>query len=240
MVNKEDTTAGPRPNPGSGATIARQTTLYFEYLKSIGIEYVEPAFYDPEAFAAEKETELEALSKEVAACSKCPLYKGRTRAVFGTGSQNATLMFVGEAPGAEEDRQGKPFVGRAGKLLTKMIQAMGFAREEVYIANVLKSRPPGNRDPLPNEAAACEPYLIRQIGIIKPAVICALGAHAAKTLLKTSEPIGRLRGRFHDYHGTPLMVIYHPAFLLRSPAYKKEAWKDLQILRNEHNKIVKR
>lgn len=240
MVNKEDTTAGPRPNPGSGETIARQTILYFEYLKSIGIEYVEPAFYDPKAFTAKKETELEALSKEVAACSKCPLYKGRTRAVFGTGSPDADLMFVGEAPGAEEDRQGKPFVGRAGKLLTKMIQAMGFAREEVYIANVLKSRPPGNRDPLPNEVAACEPYLIRQIGIIKPAVICALGAHAAKTLLKTSEPIGRLRGRFHDYHGTPLMVIYHPAFLLRSPAYKKEAWKDLQILRDEHNKIVKR
>jgi DNA polymerase len=120
-----------------------------------------------------------------------------------------------------------------------MIEAIGFAREDVYIANVLKSRPPENRDPKPDEVAACEPYLLKQIEIIKPAFICALGAHAAHTLLKTAEPIGRLRGRFHDYHGTPLMVIYHPAFLLRSPAYKKEAWKDLQILRDEYNKSVR-
>ena len=230
-------------------TIARQTVLYFEYLNAIGIEYVETAAYEPppppekrtdQRRAASQEAQLAALAKEVESCTKCTLYKGRTTAVFGTGNPDATMMFVGEAPGAEEDRQGKPFVGRAGKLLTKMIEAIGFTRAEVYIGNVLKSRPPGNRDPLPTEVAACEPYLIRQIEIIRPAVICALGAHAARTLLNTGEPIGRLRGRFHDYHGTPLMVVYHPAFLLRSPAYKKEAWKDLQLLRDEHNRAVQK
>ena len=221
------------------ATVTRQATVYFEYLKAIGVEYVEPAFYKPEEAADGKVSQLAALSRQVDNCKKCLLHKSRTQAVFGTGSPDAALMFVGEAPGAEEDKQGKPFVGRSGKLLTKMIEAIGFTREDIFIANVLKSRPPENRDPKPDEVAACEPYLIKQIEIIKPAFLCALGAHAARTLLKTAEPIGRLRGRFHDYHGTPLMVIYHPAFLLRSPAYKKEAWKDLQILRDEHRKSVR-
>ena len=229
-----------KKNPRQGMdNAARDALVYFRYLKAIGIDYVERAPYEQVPAKPESKGELSSLFREVAECSRCPLYKTRTNPVFGSGNENATLMFVGEAPGAEEDKQGLPFVGRAGKLLTKMIKAIDFEREEVYIANVLKSRPPGNRDPLPNEVAACEPFLVRQIEIIKPAIICALGAHAARTLLKTSESLGRLRGRFHDYHGTPLLVTYHPAFLLRSPAYKKEAWKDLQKLRDEHNKIVK-
>lgn len=250
MVNGADIQADHHSDRPGDTTIARQTALYFEYLKAIGIDYVETAVYEPPPQpkkrspapkeVASQEEQLAGLSGEVEACTKCPLYKGRTKAVFGTGNPDATMMFVGEAPGAEEDKQGKPFVGRAGKLLTKMIEAIGFTREDVYIANVLKSRPPGNRDPQPTEVAACEPYLLRQIEIIRPAVICALGAHAARTLLNTGEPIGRLRGRFHDYHGTPLMVVYHPAFLLRSPAYKKEAWKDLQLLRDEHNRAVQK
>ena len=232
-------------NLARGANLAKGATVYFEYLKSIGVEYMEPAAqvapaaHEPEPIAKGKASQLASLAWQVDSCEKCSLHKSRTQAVFGTGSVDASLMFVGEAPGAEEDTQGKPFVGRSGKLLTKMIEAIGFAREDVYIANVLKSRPPENRDPKPDEVTACEPYLLKQIEIIKPSFICALGAHAAHTLLKTDEPIGRLRGRFHDYHGTPLMVIYHPAFLLRSPAYKKEAWKDLQILRDEHNKTVR-
>jgi DNA polymerase len=145
------------------------------------------------------------------------------------GNPDADLMFVGEAPGADEDIQGVPFVGRAGQLLTKMIEAMGFARDDVYIANVLKCRPPGNRNPEPDEIATCEPFLFQQLASINPQVVIALGAFAARTLLKTDSPISRLRGRVFDYRGAKLIPTFHPSFLLRSPGYKREAWDDLKL-----------
>ena len=162
-------------------------------------------------------------------CTRCGLHtQGRKQIVFGVGNPGADIMFVGEAPGADEDLQGVPFVGRAGQLLTKMIEAMGLSRDEVYIANVLKCRPPNNRDPQPDEVASCEPFLFQQIASIQPKVIVALGAFAARTLLKTQDPISRLRGRVFEYRGASLIPTFHPSFLLRSPGYKREAWDDLK------------
>lgn len=169
-------------------------------------------------------TELETA---VRTCTKCQLHATRTQTVFGVGDRHARWMFVGEAPGADEDRKGEPFVGRAGQLLNAMLFATGLKREEVYIANVIKCRPPGNRDPQPEEVAQCEPYLLRQIDLIRPALIVALGRHAAHSLLKTEAPLARLRGQRLSYHGTPLIVTYHPAYLLRNPADKRKAWDDL-------------
>jgi DNA polymerase len=172
---------------------------------------------------------LQEIRADLGDCTRCKLHtQGRRQIVFGVGNPNADVMFVGEAPGADEDIQGEPFVGRAGQLLTKMIEAMGFARGEVYIANVIKCRPPGNRDPEPDEVASCEPFLFRQIESIRPKVIVALGAFAAKALLKTTDPISRLRGRVYDYHGAKLIPTFHPSFLLRSPNQKKYAWDDLK------------
>ena len=148
--------------------------------------------------------------------------------VFGTGNPQASLVFVGEAPGADEDQQGLPFVGRAGQLLTKIIEAMGFRREDVYIANILKCRPPNNRNPLPAEIRVCEPFLIQQLMAISPKIICALGTFAAQTLLKREIPITVMRGKFYDYHGIPLMPTYHPSYLLRNPSAKKQVWEDVQ------------
>jgi uracil-DNA glycosylase family 4 len=182
--------------------------------------------------AGERAVVLASLAAEVAACTKCPLLaSSRTRTVFGEGSPTARLMFVGEAPGADEDRTGRPFVGRAGVLLTDMItKGMGLAREEVYIANVLKSRPPENRTPLPDEVGHCLPFLERQIDIIRPEFLCLLGKAAVSALLETALPMGRLRGRWHRYRGIPTVVTWHPAYLLRNPAAKKESWDDLQML----------
>ena len=172
---------------------------------------------------------LQALAEEVAACTKCGLCEGRTQTVFSDGSPTADLVFVGEAPGENEDKQGVPFVGRAGALLTDIIvKGMQLQREDVYICNVIKCRPPENRDPSLDEKQACEPYLVRQLELVQPKVICALGGHAAKTLLKTDESTGRLRGRWHFYHGIPLRVTYHPAYLLRSPSEKAKTWADIQ------------
>ena len=171
---------------------------------------------------------LEQIAQAIGGCTKCPLHTTRTHTVPGEGAPQARLMFVGEAPGAEEDRQGRPFVGAAGTLLTQMIVAMGLKREEVFIANVLKCRPPGNRDPQEQEVAACLPYLRAQIGLVRPQVICSLGRHAAHALLACKDPIGSLRGRFFEYQGTPLMPTFHPSYLLRSPGEKPLAWKDLQ------------
>lgn len=172
---------------------------------------------------------LDTLREEVVACTRCPLHESRTQTVFGTGNPHAELVFVGEAPGHDEDVQGKPFVGRAGQLLTDIIEkGMKLTRDDVYICNVLKCRPPANRDPLPSEVEMCEPYLIRQLEIIKPKVICALGKWAAQTLLKTDVPIGKLRGVWHFYHGIPLRATYHPAYLLRNPADKRKTWDDVQ------------
>lgn len=169
-----------------------------------------------------------ALEAEVSACTKCPLHQTRTQTVFGVGNRHAKWMFIGEAPGAEEDRQGEPFVGKAGQLLNAILFAMGLKREEVFICNVLKCRPPGNRDPQPEEVAQCEPYLIRQIELIQPKLIVALGRHAAHSLLKTEVPLGKLRGQQLSYHGTPLFVTYHPAYLLRNPADKRKVWDDMR------------
>lgn len=171
---------------------------------------------------------LEAVRLELGECRRCSLADLRHSIVFGEGNPQADLVFVGEAPGADEDAQGRPFVGAAGQLLTKIIAAMGLAREDVYICNILKCRPPGNRDPLPGEIAACEPFLIRQLAAIGPKVICALGGFAAHTLLKSEAPITVLRGRFHRYQGIPLMPTFHPAYLLRNEGAKKQVWEDVR------------
>ena len=166
------------------------------------------------------------------ACMRCKLCAlGRTQIVFGVGHSKARLMFVGEAPGEEEDKRGEPFVGRAGQLLTKIIEAIGLSREQVYIANVIKCRPPNNRNPDPDEVAACEPFLFRQIDVIQPSVIVPLGKFAAQCLLKTTDPITRLRGRRFDYRGTTLIPTFHPAYLLRNPSAKREVWDDMKLVR---------
>ena len=166
------------------------------------------------------------------ACTRCKLHSlGRKQVVFGVGNPNADLMFVGEGPGADEDEQGEPFVGRAGQLLTKIIEAIGLTRDEVYIANVIKCRPPGNRNPEPDEVATCEPFLFRQVDAIKPKVVIALGKFAAQSLLKTSDPITRLRGRIYNYRGASLIPTFHPAYLLRNPSAKREVWDDMKKAR---------
>ena len=178
--------------------------------------------------------EWEALRAEVAACRKCGLCETRTQTVFGVGDPRARWLIVGEAPGAEEDRRGEPFVGRAGQLLNSMLRAVDLSRETVFIANVLKCRPPGNRDPKPDEAASCLPYLERQIALIDPQVMLAVGRISAQTLLGTDAPVSRLRGRVHRFgeRGIPLVVTYHPAYLLRAPAEKRKAWDDLKLARD--------
>lgn len=174
---------------------------------------------------------LEQIRREVSVCQLCDeLCSTRTQTVFGVGDPQARLCFLGEAPGADEDRQGEPFVGRAGQLLTKIIEACTLSREQVYILNVLKCRPPGNRNPAPHEVANCRGYLDRQLALIKPEYICALGTIAAQTLLETDTPISRLRGKFQEYRGIPVLCTYHPAYLLRNPAAKKDVWEDMKVL----------
>lgn len=209
---------------------------YLEDLQASGVDALP---YAPQASSAtalprEQEVEsaaedgLESIHRELQECGRCALGKTRTNLVFGVGSPHARVVFVGEAPGRDEDLKGEPFVGEAGQLLTKIIQAMGFTREDVYICNVLKCRPPNNRNPQPDEIEQCEPFLLRQVRAVNPEVIVCLGTFAAHTLLKTKEPISKLRGQFHDYHGIPLMPTFHPAFLLRNPAMKREVWSDVQ------------
>ena len=182
-----------------------------------------------ESTNAPADESLAPIEREVSACRKCELHHSRTHTVFGCGNPDADWLFVGEAPGQHEDLQGQPFVGRAGKLLDMMIAALGMEREQVFIANVLKCRPPGNRDPQPQEIEQCEPYLHRQLARIRPKVIVALGRISAQALLKTDEPLGKLRGRVHQYgaDNIPLVATYHPAYLLRSPEQKAKAWEDL-------------
>jgi DNA polymerase len=176
--------------------------------------------------------DLSAIREDLGPCTRCKLHAlGRKQIVFGTGNPNADLMFVGEAPGADEDEQGVPFIGRAGQLLTKIIESIGLARQDVYIANVIKCRPPGNRNPEPDEIAQCEPFLLRQIQSVRPKVIVALGTFAAQALLRTDAPISRLRGTFHDYHGAKLLPTFHPAYLLRSPERKRDVWEDMKKVR---------
>ena len=189
--------------------------------------------------AASNDETWQNLAAEVRGCTLCPLHATRTQTVFGVGRRDAELLVIGEAPGADEDRQGEPFVGRAGQLLNAMLYAIGYARADVYIANILKCRPPNNRDPSLEEAATCTPYLQRQIGLVSPRVILTLGRIAAQWLLQSDAPIGRLRGRVFQYGtaGTPLVATYHPAYLLRSPLAKAAAWQDLcmvkELMKNE-------
>ena len=181
---------------------------------------------------------LDKFNRDICECQKCPLGKTRLNFVFGVGNPNADLMFIGEAPGRNEDEQGEPFVGRAGQLLDKILAAINLKREDIYIANILKCRPPGNRDPQPEEMAECFPYLKEQIALIQPKIICALGRIAAQALLDTKTPLGKLRGQWHSYQGIPLRVTYHPAALLRNPAFKRVCWEDIQIVQAEFARLA--
>ena len=183
---------------------------------------------------ADSSAGLLAIREDIGDCTRCKLHtQGRTQVVYGTGNPQARLMFVGEAPGADEDIQGEPFVGRAGQLLTKIIQSIGLERADVYIANVIKCRPPGNRNPEPDEVATCRPFLFRQIDTIRPRVIVALGTHAAHALLEVETPISRLRGQVHPFrHGASLVPTFHPAYLLRSPDRKRDVWEDMKKVRD--------
>ena len=187
-----------------------------------------PAFQATDS--SDKNATLRIISDDIGDCTRCRLHKGRNKIVFGTGNVNADIMFVGEGPGADEDEQGLPFVGRAGQLLNNMINAMGLKREDVYIANVVKCRPPGNRTPEKDECDTCSPFLMGQIEAVKPKIIVALGAVAAKNLLAMNDSMANLRGRIYDFKNTKLAVTYHPAYLLRDPRQKAEAWKDLQMV----------
>jgi len=206
-------------------------------LKAVTVPAVEDDLFTaprPEAAASDPAKALRIIREDLGDCTRCRLHKqGRKQIVFGVGDPRAELMFIGEAPGADEDQQGEPFVGRAGQLLTNMIKAMGLRREQVYIANIIKCRPPGNRTPERDECETCSPFLMRQIAAIQPRVIVALGAVAAKTLLALSAPMSEFRGHWYDFRGTKLAVTYHPAFLLRDPRQKKETWKDLQMVMSE-------
>lgn len=182
-------------------------------------------------FARHERETLEAIRQDLGECMRCALHAGRTHIVFGVGDPSADLMFIGEGPGSEEDRQGLPFVGPAGQLLTKIIHAIDLTREEVYIANVVKCRPPRNRDPEPEEVEACRPFLERQVDAVRPKVVCALGRVAALNLLRTDEGITRIRGRIYPFRGAKLVPTYHPAFLLRNPAKKRECWEDMKLIR---------
>ncbi len=205
------------------------------YLRAMGIDLwiprdqadVEAGSSQAEMHAGTGESGWDELREAVTGCTLCRLHESRTQTVFGVGNPSADWMIIGEAPGAEEDRRGEPFVGRAGKLLDEMLRAIGERRESVFIANILKCRPPNNRDPRPDEAASCRPYLERQIELLRPKIILAVGRVAAQQLLQTDAPVGRLRGKVHQLGATPLVVTYHPAYLLRSPSQKRKSWDDL-------------
>jgi uracil-DNA glycosylase family 4 len=187
----------------------------------------------PLTFSRNATEALAAIRTDIGDCTRCKLHTlGRKQIVFGVGNPQADLMFVGEAPGADEDEQGIPFVGRAGQLLTKIIEAIDLRRDDVYIANIIKCRPPQNRNPEPDEVASCEPFLFRQVDVIEPKVIVALGKYAAQTLLRTDSPISRLRGRVFDYRGAKLIPTFHPAYLLRNPSSKREVWEDMKLVRS--------
>lgn len=213
---------------------------YLQYMKGLGYAGVALSenslrILDDWHKEAMAET-LDTIRKDLGTCQRCKLYRGRKHIVFGGGNPQAKLVLVGEAPGYEEDIQGQPFVGQAGQLLTRILRAIGLAREDVYICNIIKCRPPGNRNPEPDEIAACIPFLRRQLRAISPELICALGTFAAQTLLGTDTPISRLRGHFHTYEGIHLLPTYHPAFLLRNPSKKRDVWEDMQKLQEAYEK----
>ncbi len=208
-------------------------TLRAQYLEALGIESWVPRVAPVPATTPANDAVWDQLAQRVRTCTACELHRTRTQTVFGVGNRQAEILVIGEAPGADEDAQGEPFVGRAGQLLNSILRGMGWPRETVYIANVLKCRPPGNRDPSPVEAQCCRPFLQQQIDLIRPKVILAVGRIAAQNLLATDTPIGKLRGRWHRFgpQGIPLLVTYHPAYLLRSPSEKRKVWVDLKTLR---------
>lgn len=209
-------------------------TGQLEFFRDLGFRdvFLDPALPSVPALVPGSMPDLGALAKFLEGCPRCKLSKGRTNIVFGQGNPNADLMFVGEAPGRDEDEQGLAFVGRAGQLLTKIIEAIGRTREDVFIANVIKCRPPNNRNPEPDEVASCKPFLDEQIRLISPKVIVTLGTFAAQALLETDEPIGRLRGHWRTARGVRVMPTFHPAFLLRSPERKKDVWEDMKLVRD--------
>ena len=220
------------------AALARAALERVRWETELGVAGYPPA--SPAATAAEPRAssdadpaaELEKLCEEIGDCTRCPLHAGRTRLVFGEGGARPLLALVGEGPGREEDASGRPFVGAAGQLLDRILAAIGLGRGDVYICNVVKCRPPGNRAPEPEEAEVCARFLRRQLEILAPEVIVTLGASAARTLLETEQPVGRLRGRFHDYRGVPLMPTYHPAYLLRNAGAKRPVWEDMKQVRD--------
>jgi len=227
----------PQPHPGGRFFLI--LTQYYDYLhlyKQLGFEGITriPPENQPRKIQLPP---LESLQYTLHRCRACKLHAGRTQVVFGAGNPDADLVFIGEAPGYYEDKQGEPFVGKAGELLTRIIQAIGLRREDVYIANIIKCRPPHNRDPEPHEIAQCLPYLHRQLEVIQPKIICALGRFAAQTLLETSIPISALRGKFQEYHGIKLMPTYHPAYLLRHPEDKRLVWQDMQLVQREYHRV---
>jgi uracil-DNA glycosylase family 4 len=201
---------------------------YLEYLKGMGITSLPSSGSKSEEPYPSQILSLEEIKKELGDCKRCKLHRTRRTIVFGEGNEKATLMFIGEGPGYDEDVQGRPFVGRAGQLLTKIIQSINIQREEVYIANIIKCRPPQNRNPEPDEIQSCHPFLMKQIMAIQPKIICALGTFSAQTLLKTDTKISALRGKFYDLEGIKVIPTYHPAFLLRNPERKKEVWEDMK------------
>ena len=206
-----------------------------EFFRDIGVQTISlhearPATASP--YVPPVDT-LEAIRSDLGDCQRCKLAPTRTTIVFGSGNPSAEIVFVGEAPGYEEDQQGLPFVGEAGRLLTKIIESIGIKREDVYICNILKCRPPGNRNPEPDEVLVCGPFLTRQIAAIRPKIVCCLGKFAAQTMLQRADPISRLRGEFHDIDGMRVIATFHPAYLLRSPEKKREVWEDMKQIRAE-------
>ena len=214
--------------------LSAATGSLLEYLRDLGFEdlYLRTEASEGDSDPGSSAAALESLENDARRCERCALSQGRQSVVFGTGAPNADLMFIGEAPGAEEDRRGLPFVGRAGELLTKIIAAIDLTREEVYIANIIKCRPPGNRDPLPDEVSACRGYLESQIDLIQPRVIVLLGRVAAQTLLGNDLPLGRMRGEWYRVRGVETRVTYHPAALLRNTSFKRPTWEDMQVIRD--------
>jgi DNA polymerase len=219
------------------ATVVRAVKQYVHYMQQIGVEELPlHVSTDAAAWSSRPQVALQQLEASVRDCQRCALHRGRTQVVFGTGDATADLVFVGEAPGEAEDRQGEPFVGPSGQLLTRIIEAMGLRREQVYILNIVKCRPPKNRDPHPDELAACRPILQAQLDCLQPRVVCTLGKFASQALLQTDEAISRLRGRFHTLGEIPVMPTYHPAYLLRNPHEKRVVWQDMQAIQKMLNR----
>lgn len=222
-----------RTSSSSPRKVVRDLRNYLTFLKATGSHFVNASDSPSPEMKRRRLEQLRALAEQ---CVKCRLAKTRTHVVFGEGNADAGMVFVGEAPGENEDLQARPFVGAAGNLLTRFIEQMGLSRRDVYICNVIKCRPPNNRDPLPDEVAACENYLIQQLDILEPRVICSLGRYAAQTLLRTSAPISRLRGNRYLYHRIPVIPTYHPASLLYHPANRKTVWNDLKKVLAEYSR----